>query len=38
MRQPTARFAVAVQTLHHDAQRPSHVELTVAPDARRRAP
>ena len=25
------RFVVAVQTVHHDAQRPSHVELTVVP-------
>ncbi|MYI74870.1 MAG: CocE/NonD family hydrolase [Acidobacteria bacterium] len=25
------RFAAAVQTVHHDAARPSHLELTVAP-------
>ena len=32
------RFEIAVQTVHHDAERPSHVELTVAPAAARTAP
>ena len=32
------RFEVAVQTVHHDAERPSHVELTVVPDVARAAP
>ena len=27
------RFEVAVQTVHHDAERPSHVELSVVPAA-----
>ena len=27
------RFEVAVQTVHHDAERPSHVELSVVPGA-----
>ena len=27
------RFEVAVQTVHHDADRPSHVELSVVPAA-----
>ena len=32
------RFEVAMQTVHHDVERPSHVELTVAPDVARGAP
>ena len=30
-----ARFEVAVQTIHHDAERPSHVALTVVPGVAR---